>query len=56
MGNIGHSQGLTALVRAFEADPELDATLVITGTGVAADEARAEIRTERVRDARSRGR
>jgi colanic acid biosynthesis glycosyl transferase WcaI len=48
MGNIGHSQGLTALVRAFEADPDLDATLVITGTGVAADEARAEIRSERV--------
>lgn len=48
MGNIGHSQGLTTLVRAFEAHPELDATLVITGTGVAADEARAEIRTERV--------
>ncbi len=23
MGNIGHSQGLTALVRAFEAHPEL---------------------------------
>jgi colanic acid biosynthesis glycosyl transferase WcaI len=49
MGNIGHSQGLTALVGAFEAHPELDATLVITGTGVAADEARAEIRTDRVR-------
>jgi colanic acid biosynthesis glycosyl transferase WcaI len=49
MGNIGHSQGLTALVRAFEAHPELDATLVITGTGVAAAEARAEIRTDRVK-------
>jgi colanic acid biosynthesis glycosyl transferase WcaI len=48
MGNIGHSQGLTALVRAFEAHPEHDATLVVTGTGVAADEARAEIRTDRV--------
>jgi colanic acid biosynthesis glycosyl transferase WcaI len=48
MGNIGHSQGLTSLVRAFEAHPELDATLVITGVGVAADEARAEIRTDRV--------
>jgi colanic acid biosynthesis glycosyl transferase WcaI len=48
MGNIGHSQGLTALVRAFEAHSELDATLAITGTGVAADEARAEIRTQRV--------
>ncbi len=51
MGNIGHSQGLTSLVRAFEARPELttDASLVITGTGVAADEARAEVRTDRVR-------
>lgn len=49
MGNIGHSQGLTALVRAFERQPELDATLEITGTGVAADEARSEIATERVR-------
>jgi colanic acid biosynthesis glycosyl transferase WcaI len=48
MGNIGHSQGLTALVRAFEAQPTLEASLVITGTGVAADEARAEIRTDRV--------
>jgi colanic acid biosynthesis glycosyl transferase WcaI len=50
MGNIGHSQGLTALVAAFEAMPELvgDARLVITGSGVAADEARAEIRSERV--------
>jgi colanic acid biosynthesis glycosyl transferase WcaI len=48
MGNIGHSQGLTSLVRAFEAHPELDARLVITGVGVAADEARAEIRTDRV--------
>ena len=50
MGNIGHSQGLTDLVRAFEAEPELnpEAKLVITGTGVAADEARAEIRSDRV--------
>ena len=48
MGNIGHSQGLTELVRAFEAHPALDATLVITGTGVAADDARAEIRSDRV--------
>lgn len=48
MGNIGHSQGLTTLVRAFEADPQLPADLMITGTGVAAAEARAEIRTGRV--------
>ncbi|MHB8656577.1 MAG: glycosyltransferase family 4 protein [Solirubrobacteraceae bacterium] len=51
MGNIGHSQGLTALVRAFEAHPDLigDAQLQITGVGVAADEARAEICSDRVR-------
>jgi colanic acid biosynthesis glycosyl transferase WcaI len=49
MGNIGYSQGLSALVGAFDADPDLDADLVITGTGVAADEARAEITTDRVR-------
>lgn len=50
MGNIGHSQGLTALVAAFEASPEMadTATLVITGTGVAADEARAQLHTGRV--------
>jgi colanic acid biosynthesis glycosyl transferase WcaI len=48
MGNIGYSQGLTALVRAFEAQPEVPAQLVITGTGVAADEARAEVKTDRV--------
>ncbi len=51
MGNIGHSQGLTALVRAFEARADMAgaALLVITGTGVAADDARAEIRSDRVR-------
>jgi colanic acid biosynthesis glycosyl transferase WcaI len=48
MGNIGHSQGLTTLVRAFEARPDLAADLIITGTGVAAAEAQAEIRTPRV--------
>ena len=50
MGNIGHSQGLTTLVRAFEAsDLPADVRLLITGSGVAADEARAEVRTDRVR-------
>jgi colanic acid biosynthesis glycosyl transferase WcaI len=50
MGNIGHSQGMTELLRAFEARPELTegTQLRITGTGVAAEEARAEIRSERV--------
>ncbi len=51
MGNIGHSQGLTALVRAFEAHPELTArsSLSITGTGVAREEAEAEIGSDRVK-------
>lgn len=51
MGNIGHSQGLDEVVRAFEASPELDrldARLVITGTGVAEAEVRAAITTDRV--------
>jgi colanic acid biosynthesis glycosyl transferase WcaI len=50
MGNIGYSQGLTELVRAFEVEPELasEAQFIITGTGVAAEDARAEIRTPRV--------
>ena len=48
MGNIGHSQGLTALVAAFESASDLDARLVITGTGVAAEDARAEITSDRV--------
>lgn len=50
MGNIGHSQGLTTLVRAYEADPVGvgDTVMVITGTGVAAQEAQAEVRSDRV--------
>lgn len=49
MGNIGHSQGLTELVRAFEAHPDPGAQLLVTGTGVCAEETRAEIRSDRVR-------
>ena len=52
MGNIGHSQGLAPLVAAFERSPEmerLDATLVITGSGVAAGDVQAEVRSERLR-------
>jgi glycosyltransferase involved in cell wall biosynthesis len=49
MGNIGRSQGLTALLHAFESHPELEATLHITGTGVAANEARREVRSDRVK-------
>ena len=52
MGNLGFSQGLAALVRAFEAPgalPEdLDVRLVITGSGVAANDCRQEIRSDRV--------
>lgn len=48
MGNIGHSQGLTGLVEAFETHPEVPADLVITGTGVAADQARSKIVSNRV--------
>jgi glycosyltransferase involved in cell wall biosynthesis len=51
MGNIGYSQGLTPLVAAFERSPEVDGLEVelhITGNGLAADDCRAEIRTDRV--------
>ena len=49
MGNIGHSQGLGELVRMFEEIDDPDASLVITGAGVAEDEVRAEVRSDRVR-------
>jgi colanic acid biosynthesis glycosyl transferase WcaI len=52
MGNIGHSQGLAPLVAAFERSAEmrrLEAELVITGSGVAAGEVRAEVRSDRVK-------
>ena len=51
MGNIGLSQGLEGIVRAFQGDAALRAlaaTLVIAGTGVAADGVRACIEDERV--------
>lgn len=51
MGNIGFSQGLAPLVRAFEASPEMaraGVELVLAGDGVAADAVRAEIQSERV--------
>jgi putative colanic acid biosynthesis glycosyltransferase WcaI len=51
MGNIGHTQGLPPLVRAFSqstAVRERDVRLVITGTGVAAEETRANIFSEAV--------
>jgi len=50
MGNIGYSQGLAELIGAFERAPELnaDVRIPITGNGMAADDVRAEIRTDRV--------
>ena len=51
MGNIGHSQGLAPLVAAFERSEVLSDTpidFLITGSGVAAAEVRAEVVSERV--------
>jgi colanic acid biosynthesis glycosyl transferase WcaI len=51
LGNIGHSQGLVDVVRAFERNEELArrrARLVFAGAGVAEDEVRAAITTDRV--------
>ena len=51
MGNIGKSQGLAAIVRDFEAHEGLEAlgaTLVLAGSGVAEEEVRAAITTDRV--------
>jgi len=52
MGNIGKSQGLVRIVEAFEADErlsELGAELALAGAGVAEDEVRAAIRTDRTK-------
>src|SRR5215210_602297 len=51
MGNIGHTQGLPPLVRAFsrsDAVREAGVRLVIVGTGVAAEETRANIASDAV--------
>ena len=51
MGNVGRTQGLEAVVEAFEADrrlADLNAEMVIAGSGVALDEVRSRIRTGRV--------
>lgn len=51
MGNIGHSQGLGAMVDAFQENDrlrEMGAELVIAGSGVAADDVRARISDPRV--------
>lgn len=51
MGNIGHTQGLDRIVEAFESSNELaaiSAELLIAGSGVAADDVRGKITTDRV--------
>jgi colanic acid biosynthesis glycosyl transferase WcaI len=51
MGNIGYSQGLAPLVAAFERSDALEGTPVkflITGNGMAAEDTRSEIHSERV--------
>ena len=47
MGNIGYSQGLAEHVRAFEAS-DVEATLVIVGTGELEEQVRREVRSSRV--------
>ena len=52
MGNIGKSQGLARIVEAFESDErlnELGAELALAGAGVAEDEVREVIRTDRTK-------
>jgi colanic acid biosynthesis glycosyl transferase WcaI len=52
MGNIGLSQGMAELTRAFESSDELarrGATLHFAGDGVEADAVRAEIRSDRTK-------
>jgi colanic acid biosynthesis glycosyl transferase WcaI len=51
MGNIGHSQNLVAVTRAFEESERLreqGARFVLAGDGEAGDDVRAAIRTDRV--------
>lgn len=51
MGNIGHSQGLAPLVRGFERHSgaaTMNARLVITGNGVAAEEVAREVESKGV--------
>jgi colanic acid biosynthesis glycosyl transferase WcaI len=51
MGNIGYSQGLAPLVAAFERSDALGDTpvqFIITGNGMAAEDTRSEIRSDRI--------
>ena len=54
MGNVGHTQNLAALTRAFESSGDLarlGARFVIAGDGVAGEDVREAITTDRVRSA-----
>ena len=51
MGNVGRTQGLEVMVEAFETDPtlaEVEAEMLIAGSGVALDSVRSRIQTDRV--------
>jgi colanic acid biosynthesis glycosyl transferase WcaI len=51
MGNIGHSQGLVPLVEAFERSEDMrrrNVSFRMAGDGVAGDEVRSKIRSDRV--------
>ena len=51
MGNVGRTQGLEAVVEAFQADPalaEIDAEMLIAGSGVALESVRARVSSARV--------
>jgi colanic acid biosynthesis glycosyl transferase WcaI len=51
MGNVGRTQGLEAVVEAFESDralADISAEMLIAGSGVALEEVRGRIRSERV--------
>ena len=51
MGNIGYSQGLAPLVAAFERSDalgDMPIRFIITGNGMAADDTRSEILSERI--------
>jgi len=52
MGNVGRTQGLEAIVEAFQADPalaEIDAEILIAGSGVALESVREKVASPRIR-------
>jgi len=51
MGNVGLTQGLEAIVEAFQADPalaEIDAEMLIAGSGVALESVRGKVASPRI--------